>query len=132
MVQCKYTPALICPKECDGVNCVRGHAPNQIKPDIHETLDERGKRYGDFTQHADIADELLNSIMSRGRQRNTDNWENMHPFQRQALRTICDKLARIANGDPHYGDNWRDIAGYATLVLDRLAPATNALRELSK
>lgn len=97
-------------------------------PDIHATLDERGKRYGDFTDHSDISETLLGVVMfpivalpgfaSPPR----DSWTRMEGFQRQALRTICDKLARIANGDPHYDDNWRDIAGYATLVLDRLGP----------
>ena len=33
---------------------------------------------------------------------------------------IFHKIARITNGDPHYSDSWRDIAGYATLVADRL------------
>ena len=33
---------------------------------------------------------------------------------------IVNKLARIYNGDPNYSDSWRDIAGYATLVADRL------------
>ena len=48
------------------------------------------------------------------------SWGLMKPFQRQALRTICDKLARIANGDPDYIDNWHDLRGYAKLVEDRL------------
>lgn len=29
---------------------------------------------------------------------------------------ICNKIARAVNGDPQYFDNWRDIAGYATLA----------------
>ena len=29
---------------------------------------------------------------------------------------ICNKLARIACGDPMYEDSWRDIAGYAMLA----------------
>jgi hypothetical protein len=33
---------------------------------------------------------------------------------------IMHKVARILNGDPNYADNWIDIAGYATLVADRL------------
>ena len=33
---------------------------------------------------------------------------------------ICHKIGRILNGDPDYGDSWRDIAGYALLVADRL------------
>lgn len=30
------------------------------------------------------------------------------------------KVARILNGDPRYDDNWVDIAGYSTLVAQRL------------
>jgi hypothetical protein len=33
---------------------------------------------------------------------------------------ICHKMARIMNGDPNYVDSWADIAGYATLVANRL------------
>jgi hypothetical protein len=88
--------------------------------DIQSILAEREKRYGDFTDHARIAEELMEVI-----QFNEDSirpsWELMRPFQRQALRTIADKIARILNGDPNYDDNWRDIAGYATLVLERLS-----------
>ena len=29
---------------------------------------------------------------------------------------ICNKIARAVNGDPQYFDNYRDIAGYATLA----------------
>jgi hypothetical protein len=91
-------------------------------PDIHETLDERGKRYGDFTDHARIADDII-YVMSFQSNNHTQraSWGALAPMQRQALRVIADKIARILNGDPNYDDNWRDIAGYATLVLDRLA-----------
>jgi len=33
---------------------------------------------------------------------------------------IFSKIARILNGDPNHLDSWTDIAGYATLVADRL------------
>jgi hypothetical protein len=33
---------------------------------------------------------------------------------------ICHKMARIVNGDADYDDSWIDIAGYATLVAERL------------
>jgi hypothetical protein len=29
---------------------------------------------------------------------------------------ICNKLARIVNGNPYYRDSWHDIVGYAALV----------------
>jgi len=40
--------------------------------------------------------------------------------QDEALDMIAHKIGRIVNGDPDYEDSWRDIAGYATLVADRL------------
>ena len=85
---------------------------------VQRTLDERGKRYGDFADHAKIADDLI-AVMMRG-VNGRDKWGEMLPFQRQALRTIADKIARIINGDPNYNDNWHDIQGYAKLVEDRL------------
>lgn len=84
--------------------------------DIHATLIERGARYGDWSEHARIREEFF-FLMGQG------SWAQMAPFQRQALLTIADKIARILNGDPNYDDNWRDIAGYATLVLERLPKA---------
>ena len=84
--------------------------------EISRTLSESGSRYGDFTDHARIADHLLEIMQAQ------PNWVSMLSIQRQALRVISDKIARMLNGDPLYDDNWRDIAGYATLVLDRLSP----------
>lgn len=44
----------------------------------------------------------------------------MDPDQKEALSMIFSKIARILNGDPDHIDSWHDIAGYATLVEDRL------------
>jgi hypothetical protein len=33
---------------------------------------------------------------------------------------ITHKISRILNGDPNYDDSWRDIAGYAMLVVKEL------------
>ena len=89
--------------------------------EVAETLAERGARYGDFTEHAKIAEALHGILVGDTVAGNfTTSWGVMKPFQRQALRVICDKLARILNGDPDYADNWHDIQGYAKLVEDRL------------
>ena len=40
--------------------------------------------------------------------------------QAEALEMIVHKIARIINGDADYSDSWRDIAGYAMLISDRL------------
>jgi hypothetical protein len=82
--------------------------------DINEILTERGKRYGVFEEHA-ILCQHLKAIM-----RNASGWDHLRSDQCEALEMVQHKIARILNGDPHYADSWRDIAGYATLVADRL------------
>lgn len=81
---------------------------------VEDTLKVRGSRYGVFENQAYIADGI-NEIFLDCR-----NWKTMHPDSKEALRLIANKIARILNGDPEYDDNWRDIAGYATLVLNRI------------
>ena len=81
---------------------------------VQQTLEERGTRYGDFTDHACIAQELQNVM------RTPPGWRVLSSTQKQALTVIADKIARILNGDPNYADNWHDIQGYARLVEERL------------
>lgn len=82
--------------------------------DINETLQERGKRYGEFATHAQISQSLKWVMQSY------ENWFQLEKDQKEALEMIAHKIARILNGDPNYDDSWHDIAGYATLVADRL------------
>ena len=77
---------------------------------IDATLTERGNRYGDFADHAIIAQNIQDVL------RDTNGWERLSAPQRQALTVIADKIARILSVDPYYQDNWHDIAGYAILV----------------
>jgi len=84
---------------------------------IDKTLAERGKRYGEFKDHARISQELKR-VMQK-----TDGWSNLGATGREALEMIAHKIARVLNGDPTYEDNWIDIAGYAKLVADRLNSA---------
>jgi hypothetical protein len=81
---------------------------------IEATLEERGKRYGQFEHHAQIAQNLQDAM------RLTDGWSGLAPDQKQALTVIADKIARMLNGDPTYLDNWHDIIGYAKLVETRM------------
>lgn len=82
--------------------------------DVQATLDERGARYGDFTDHAFIA-QGIQDVM-----RETPGWKRLDAVKRQALTVIADKIARVLSGDPEYADNWHDIQGYAKLVEKRL------------
>lgn len=88
---------------------------------IEQTLAERGNRYGDFADHAAIAQGLQDTI------RTTHGWQRLDATKRQALTVIADKIARILSGDPEYADNWHDIQGYAKLVEDRLGGADSAI-----
>ncbi len=84
--------------------------------DINHILKERGKRYGSFIGHAMVTQDLKRSIEQHLEQRK----KVLGYDQKEALDMICHKIGRIVNGDPDYEDSWRDIAGYAALVADRL------------
>jgi uncharacterized ferritin-like protein (DUF455 family) len=83
---------------------------------LDETLTERGKRYGTFTGHAEISQQLKGVMRQYEAARGCD----LDPDQREALEMIAHKIARVINGDPNYADSWHDIAGYAQLIADRL------------
>jgi len=87
-----------------------------VTDSIQEILDERGKRYGKFTDHANITQQLKYSMKLF----DGEKWLALKPDQREALEMIAHKIGRILNGDPDYADSWDDIAGYAKLVGDRL------------
>lgn len=85
-----------------------------ITDTIADTLTERGKRYGKFTGHAKITQDLK-AVM-----RSCPKWEALAPDQKESLEMVVHKIGRILNGDPDYDDSWVDIAGYTKLVADRL------------
>jgi hypothetical protein len=84
--------------------------------DVGQILDERGNRYGKFTGHAQVTQDLKHVIQTHIEV----NDKYLAPDQKEALDMICHKIGRIVNGDPNYADSWIDIAGYAKLVADRL------------
>jgi hypothetical protein len=84
--------------------------------DVKTILDERGARYGTFANHAMLSQALKMALIDHA----TEHNKTFADDQKEAMEMICHKLARIVNGDPHYADSWMDIAGYATLVADRL------------
>lgn len=79
-----------------------------------QLITERGNRYGKFKDGAEIMQELKDVM------REVDGWRNLTPSQREALDMIQHKIGRILNGDPTYDDSWKDIAGYATLIVSEL------------
>jgi hypothetical protein len=84
--------------------------------DVSKTLDTRAQSYGKFKDGAALMQaikrELAAHAAKHGKTFADDQWE--------ALEMIVHKMGRIVNGDPNVVDHWVDIAGYATLVADRL------------
>lgn len=83
---------------------------------VSETLNQRGARYGEFKDHADLSQRL------KGQMHRSKNWSKLDADMTEALEMIQHKIARILNGDHRYHDSWHDIAGYASLVAGRLSP----------
>lgn len=86
---------------------------------VEALLDERGAVYGGYGKFKDLAevaqrfkDSLQYFLITRNKY--------LAPDQQEALDMIFHKVARIINGDADYVDNWKDIAGYAMLISDRL------------
>jgi hypothetical protein len=77
-------------------------------------ITERGTRYGKSKDGADIMQSLKDTM------RDVDGWNNLTASQKEALDMIQHKIGRILNGDPTYDDSWKDIAGYATLIVNEL------------
>lgn len=81
---------------------------------VKTILKERGNRYGEFKDNADISQALKNRI-THGK-----SYQELDTIHKEALHNILQKIARIVNGDPNYIDNWVDIIGYSQLVLDEI------------
>lgn len=81
---------------------------------VDNILNARHERYGTFAEQSLIAQNIKSAI------RHSRNWHNLPADMKEALEMTATKMARILNGDPHYGDSWSDLAGYAQLIVDRL------------
>ncbi len=81
---------------------------------IQDTLNERGKRYGEFIGNATIAQKIKKAMHE------SKNWELLEPDQKEALEVTASKIGRILNGDFMYVDSWHDIGGFSQLVVNRL------------
>jgi hypothetical protein len=92
--------------------------PELVQEDtnIDQTLDERAMDYGKFKDGAALMQGIKRLLADHARMHNKtfadDQWE--------ALEMIVHKIGRIVNGNPDKVDSWVDIAGYATLIADRL------------
>jgi hypothetical protein len=100
------------PPEADPVPEVE--VPSTTKVDA--VLDSRAKDYGKFIEGAEIMQMIKRLVHNYIEIRDTQ----LAFDQREALDMIIHKMGRIINGNPDKVDHWVDIAGYATLVAERL------------
>ena len=86
---------------------------------VNQMLEGREGRYGSFQNHATIGQALKSVMQERS------GWDRLAPDQKEALEMVQHKIARILNGDPNWHDSWIDIAGYSTLMANRLEKEDN-------
>ena len=83
---------------------------------VDKTLNARAEMYGTFKDGAALMQSIKRTLADHAAKHNKtfadDQWE--------ALEMIVHKIGRIVNGDPNVTDHWVDIAGYATLIAERL------------
>jgi hypothetical protein len=79
---------------------------------VETILAERHTRYGEYSSTALIAQQL------KGMMHESPSWHKLTASQREGLEMIQHKIARIVNGDPTYIDSFRDIEGYAKLIVE--------------
>lgn len=81
---------------------------------IETVLAERNATHGDYREQAAFAQQFKR-MMRAGR-----NWERLDFYQAQSLEAFADKVSRILCGNFNEIDHWRDVTGYATLVVQEL------------
>lgn len=97
---------------------------NQPEASVASTLHQRGTTYGDFTTQATLS-RTLNTIWQQHYYQLHGNLD-LPPFILEGVAMIFHKLARAANGDAKFADSYRDIAGYAQLIVDSLPSVEGA------
>jgi hypothetical protein len=83
---------------------------------VNTLLQERAQSYGTFVSLAKTAQEFKSVLYRELGSRN----KRLADDQAEALDMILHKIARIINGNADHVDSWADIAGYSTLVAERL------------
>lgn len=81
---------------------------------MNSIINEREKTHGPFVTVAAKAQQLKDMIQGG------KNWDEMDDVQRESLQMIASKIARILAGNHDEVDHWRDISGYAELVVREL------------
>lgn len=93
---------------------IRKEKTNSILPQdtISEMLKERGSRYGMYSQHAQLTQQMEDVIKSHFK------YNELPTHLKETFHMIFHKIGRAVNGDPLYLDNLVDIIGYTQLSIN--------------
>lgn len=83
-------------------------------------LSERQTTHGHIEDNAYYTAKLTEAMMLVAPKLGKLIWLQMGDTPRLCLWMIAHKIGRILSGNWREPDHWRDIAGYATLIADRL------------
>lgn len=106
------------PIDWAGPNWKKVLSPKDLNAEaVQQTAEElvmsRAELYGSFKERAVLVDKLILAL-----EEHPNYYGKLQSNHRHALRMITEKMGRIiVGGDPGYADNWKDIAGYAELVV---------------
>lgn len=86
---------------------------------IKDILLNRQVTHGEFRENANLTIEM-EFIATQ-----STNWKHLSDAQTVALRMIFQKISRALSGDHTEIDHWKDIAGYAELIVKELEKTKN-------
>lgn len=89
------------------------------------TSDTRDTQHGDFRTHANLSQVLNHTIQQHYYQTHPEG-PPLPNYISEAVLLICHNLARMANGNPLFINNFRNIAYYSQLVVDILKDDSNS------
>ena len=87
--------------------------------EVRELLNVREDMYGQYSVVSQISQDIKKVM------KDSPNYKVMPAFARESLDMIANKIARILNGNYYHEDSWRDISGYAQLVIMTLEDLRN-------
>lgn len=90
---------------------------------VDTVIKERTEDYGSYHSLANLSRTLTETTLKHYENTHTTGTDvpaRLPHFMAEALTMINHKIARMANGNAFYRDNWLDIAGYAQLVVNAL------------
>ena len=81
---------------------------------LNDVLIERGSTHGNWKFQSAFSQQLKDAV------HHAAGYGRLSDSARESIDMICVKISRIVSGNPNEPDHWKDIAGYATLVLKEL------------